>query len=40
MKKIGFVRAFTGGVSRTVGGIAAAVFFGYIIALIFNPKSK
>lgn len=40
VKKIGFVGAFTGGVARTAGGIAAAVFFGYIIALIFNPKSK
>lgn len=40
VKKIGFLGAFTGGVARTAGGIAAAVFFGYVIALIFNPKSK
>ncbi|WAM31610.1 stage V sporulation protein AE [Caldicellulosiruptor naganoensis] len=40
VKKIGLTGAFTGGVSRTAGGIAAAVFFGYVIALIFNPKSK
>jgi stage V sporulation protein AE len=40
VKKIGLVGAFTGGVSRTAGGISAAVFFGYVISLIFNPRSK
>ncbi|MEZ0537148.1 stage V sporulation protein AE [Caldicellulosiruptoraceae bacterium PP1] len=38
--KHGFVGIFTGGVTKTAGGIAAAVFFGYVISLIFNPKSK
>ena len=23
-----------------VGGVAAAIFFGYIISVIFNPKTK
>ncbi|MBE7028430.1 MAG: stage V sporulation protein AE [Ruminococcaceae bacterium] len=36
----GFLGIFTGGVSGAAGGICAAVFFGYIIALIFKPKSK
>ncbi len=36
----GLLGAFTGGVVATAGGIAAAVLFGYLIALIFNPKTK
>ncbi|MBE7040208.1 MAG: stage V sporulation protein AE [Ruminococcaceae bacterium] len=36
----GFLGIFTGGVSGAAGGICAAVVFGYIIALIFKPKSK
>ncbi|MGI5970466.1 MAG: stage V sporulation protein AE [Oscillospiraceae bacterium] len=36
----GVVGAFTGGVRAAAGGIAGAVFFGYIIALIFKPASK
>lgn len=36
----GFLGVLTGGVTATAGGIAAAVFFGYIISVIFNPKAK
>lgn len=36
----GFAGVLTGGVTATAGGIAAAVFFGYLNALIFNPKTK
>ncbi len=36
----GWVGILTGGVTATAGGIAAAVFFGYLNALIFNPKTK
>ena len=36
----GFLGIFTGGVSGASGGICAAVVFGYIIALVFKPKSK
>jgi len=36
----GFLGAFTGGVIATAGGIAAAIFFGYLVALIFKSKSK
>ena len=32
--------AFIGGVKATSGGIAAAVFFGYIASLIAKPKIK
>ncbi len=38
--KYGFIGAFTGGISNSAGGIAAAVFFGYIAALISKPKIK
>ncbi|MBR1611565.1 MAG: stage V sporulation protein AE [Methanobrevibacter sp.] len=40
VKETGFVGAFTGGVTATAGGIAAAVFFGYIASLISKPKMK
>ncbi len=36
----GIVGALTGGLKATAAGIAAAVLFGYLIAVIFNPKSK
>jgi len=36
----GWLGIFTGGVTATAGGIAAAVFFGYLMAVIFNPKTK
>ena len=40
VKEIGLVGAFTGGTSAAAGGIAAAVFFGYIASLISKPKMK
>lgn len=40
VKEIGFWGAFTGGTKGAAGGITAAIFFGYIMALIFNPKTK
>lgn len=36
----GILGAFTGGVVAGAGGISAAVFFGYLAALIFKPKMK
>lgn len=36
----GFMGIFTGGVIAASGGIAAAVFFGYVMAVIFTPKAK
>ncbi len=36
----GLLGAFTGGISATAGGIAAAIFFGFLAALCFKPKPK
>ncbi len=36
----GLIGAFTGGVKAAAGGIAAAVFFGYLASLISKPKMK
>lgn len=36
----GLLGAFTGGVTAAAGGIAAAIFFGYLVALIFKPQPK
>lgn len=40
VKESGLLGAFTGGVKAAAGGIAAAVFFGYLAALISKPKMK
>ena len=40
VKEFGLIGAFTGGVTSAAGGIAAAVFFGYIASLISKPKMK
>lgn len=34
----GFMGALSGGVIRTAPGVAAALIFGYIVAVLFNPK--
>lgn len=36
----GLVGAFTGGIVNTAGGIAAAIVFGLLNALIFKPRPK
>ncbi len=36
----GILGAFTGGVTSAAGGIAAAVFFGYLAAILFKPRMK
>ena len=36
----GLLGAFIGGVKASAGGIAAAVFFGYIASLLAKPKIK
>ena len=38
--KIGFFGAFSGGIKGAAAGITAAIIFGYIMAIIFKPKSK
>lgn len=35
----GFLEAVTGPIKATAAGVAVAISFGYIVALIFNPKS-
>ena len=36
----GLLGVFTGGIKAASGGIAAAIFFGYITSLISKPKIK
>lgn len=36
----GFLGIFLGGTTATAGGIAAAIFFGYIMSVVFTPKAK
>ena len=39
-KESGVIGAFTGGITATAGGVAAAIVFGYLNALLFTPKTK
>ena len=36
----GFLAVLSGGIKNTAAGLTAAVVFGYIVSLIFSPKSK
>lgn len=36
----GVIGAFTGGVTATAGGVAAAIAFGYLFSLLFRSKTK
>ena len=40
VKERGILGAFTGGLTATAGGIAAAVIFAYLFSLIFSSKTK
>ena len=40
VKTSGLLGDFTGGVKNAAGGIAAAIFFGYIASLVAKPKMK
>ena len=40
VKEKGLLGAFTGGITATAGGVAAAILFGYLNAVIFTPKTK
>ena len=40
VQKYGAFGAFIGGITRTAAGIAAALFFGVLNALIFKPHAK
>ena len=36
----GALGAFTGGFTAAAAGICAAIFFGFIVAIVFKPKDK
>ncbi len=40
VEEIGLLGSFTGGFTASAAGIAAAVFFGYLAAVLFKPKEK
>ncbi|OGO76833.1 MAG: stage V sporulation protein AE, partial [Clostridiales bacterium GWB2_37_7] len=40
VKENGIIGAFTGGITGTAGGIAGAIVFGYMMSILFNPRSK
>jgi len=40
VEETGALGIFTGGVTAAAGGITAAIFFGYLVSLIFKPKEK
>jgi stage V sporulation protein AE len=40
IEKDGFIGIFTGGFTAAAGGIAAAVVFGFLMAMIFRPGDK
>lgn len=40
VEKDGFLGVFTGGLTSAAGGIAAAIFAGLVVSLIFKPKDK
>ena len=40
VKEKGILGAFTGGITATAGGVAAAILFGYLNAVLFTPKTK
>ncbi len=36
----GVIGAFTGGMTGTAAGVSAAILFGYLAAVLFQPKTK
>ncbi len=40
VKQQGLLGVFTGGLTATAGGIAAAVIFAYIFSLLFSSRTK
>ena len=40
VKTHGLLGVFTGGLAATAGGIAAAIFFAFVVALIFKSHTK
>lgn len=40
VKEDGLLGVFTGGLRSAAGGISAAVFFAFLVSLLFKPKDK
>ena len=40
VKERGLLGAFTGGIEGAEAGVTAAIFFGYLMACVFNPRTK
>ena len=40
VQEVGLLGAYTGGLTHTAAGIAAAVFFGTLVALVCKPRPK
>jgi stage V sporulation protein AE len=40
VNEYGILGIFTGGLRSAAGGLTAAIFFGYLMAVFFNPKAK
>lgn len=40
VERHGLLGALLGGLTASSGGIAAAIFFGWLVSVIFKPKSK
>lgn len=40
VEEMGLIGAFTGGIRATARGVAAAIFFGYLNAVLFDPHGK
>ena len=40
VEETGLIGSFTGGLSSTAGGIAAAIFFGTLAGFLFKPHTK
>lgn len=40
VKESGIIGAFTGGITATSGGVAGAIVFGYMMSVLFSPRSK
>lgn len=36
----GLIGIFTGGLKATAAGITAAIFFGFLVSMVFSPKAK
>ena len=40
ISETGILGIFTGGITATAAGLAAAIFFGWLVSIIFKPSAK